>query len=616
MGGLGNSLKSILTLLPVDAQTALLSKLKISDESKSSPAGAILMGMYLLEYTGFPKYIDELIGEEHRAISEMIADWHNKPIEKEPLIPSTGMILSLMAADMIACPRTITPAYKFESLAEEWCTGPLLGIEPSLLNDDRLGRAMSVLGATPQNLQDILFKMIMDTAKQANIPLKKFILDTTLLQLNGKFKDAPKAVPGRGNNSYVQLIVSLAIASDSRLPVGFDVLAGNTSDSKTLPDVYESVNRIADDGDIEFLMDRIYPTPSNILFLEERKEERMVNWVSPLKMGLSEKRVREEINLADQESKWKPISYRSTKEIAQKVNPPISAFETTWTLSEKIKPDLEEGQKRRPKGSVKTVEIEVRCVFYRHQLNAEKEKENREAKLQKLEEALKEFSSKLNKWQYKELDYCKLKLHGLLKSYACVGKFVQYDLIQSESGIITLSWSWDTVSIEAEHKYDGLFALLTNYTSRQVNSNQLLTKYRSRDQIEVDFKLMKGLLDLERVLYQRPERIDVFIFLKVIAFFILAFLRSLAKEEGIKTTERKIQESMGDMLLTEITVLPLGYKTYSVGRDTELNKMLRKLFSLPEPRVLIGVLNEKEQSKIDAYIQNWHEDWKKDKTDP
>ena len=616
MEDLSKGLESILTLLPLDAQKALLAKHKNSDDSKSSPAGAVLMGMYLLEYTGFPRYIDELLGEKHRTISEMIADWQNNPVGKEPLIPSTGMILSLMAADMIACPRTITPAYKFEEQAKEWCTGPLLGIEPSLLNDDRLGRAMSVLGATPQNLQDILFKMIMGTAKQADIPLNKFILDTTLLQLDGEFKDAPKAVPGRGRNSFTQLIVSLVIASGSRIPVSFDVLAGNTSDSNTLPAAYESVNQIADDGDIEFLMDRIYPTPSNILFLEERQEERMVNWVSPLKMGLSEKRVREEINLADQEGKWKPISYRSTKEITQKIDPPISAFETNWTLSEKIKPELEEGQKRRPRGSVKTVEIEVRCVFYRHQLNAEKEKENREAKLQKLEEALKEFSSRLNKWQYKKLDYCKLKLHGLLKSYACVSKFVKCDLIQSESGIITLPWSWDTESIEAEHKYDGLFALLTNYTPRQVNSNQLLTKYRSRDQIEVDFKLMKGLFDLERVLYQKPERIDVFIFLKVIAFFILAFMRSLAKKEGIKTTERKIQESMGDILLTEITVLPLGYKTYSVGRDTELNKMFRNLFSLPEPRALIRVLNEKEQSKIDAYILKWHEDWKKDKTNP
>jgi hypothetical protein len=52
---------------------------------------------------------------------------------------------------------------------------------------------------------------------------------------------------------------------------------------------------------------------------------------------------------------------------------------------------------------------------------------------------------------------------------------------------------------------------------------------------------MRGLLDLERVLYQRPERIDCYIFLKVMAFFVLAFLRSYAAEEGIKATEKEIQ---------------------------------------------------------------------------
>jgi hypothetical protein len=63
---------------------------------------------------------------------------------------------------------------------------------------------------------------------------KKFILDTTLLN----FKDAPKVVPGRGRDSFSQLIVSLVIASGSRMPVGFGVLPGSTSDSTTLPDVY------------------------------------------------------------------------------------------------------------------------------------------------------------------------------------------------------------------------------------------------------------------------------------------------------------------------------------------------------------------------------------------
>lgn len=53
---------------------------------------------------------------------------------------------------MIACPRNIILAYKFEEMAEQWRIEPLLGIEPSLLNDDRIGRAMSAIGENPQNL--------------------------------------------------------------------------------------------------------------------------------------------------------------------------------------------------------------------------------------------------------------------------------------------------------------------------------------------------------------------------------------------------------------------------------------------------------------------------------
>jgi hypothetical protein len=124
-------------------------------------------------------------------------------------------------------------------------------------------------------------------------------------------KDAPKVVPGRGKNSFSQLIVSLVIASGSRLTVGFGVLAGNTNDSSTLPGIYSTVNRIADEGEVEFLMDRIYPTPSNILFLKEHQNERMVYWVSPLKIGLSEKRVRELIDAAYHNGEWEPVNYSS-----------------------------------------------------------------------------------------------------------------------------------------------------------------------------------------------------------------------------------------------------------------------------------------------------------------
>jgi hypothetical protein len=82
-----------------------------------------------------------------------------------------------------------------------------------------------------------------------------------------------------------------------------------------------------------------------------------------------------------------------------------------------------------------------------------------------------------------------------------------------------------------------------------------------------------------------------------------------AAEEGIKATEKEIQESMGDMLLVESRILPLEMKIHAIARDTALNQLFRKLFSLPEPQMFIEVLNEAETSQIDIYIHKWHETW-------
>lgn len=605
MNDIGSIMLSIMKQLPQEAQNQLIPQLAISNEIDASPAGAILMGMHILEYAGFAKHVDQLLGEEHTSI-EKLKDHFQDP-GKSCLTPSIGIVLSLLVADMIACPRHITRGYQYVEMAEKWQTGPLLGIEPKLLNDDRIGRALTELGVDKKSMEEVLYNLVMDSSQKAGIPLNKFILDTTLLQLSGDFKNAPKVVPGRGRDSFSQLIVSLVVASGSRMPVGFGVLPGSTSDSTTLPDVYNSVHRIADDGAVEFLMDRIYPTASNIRFLMEHQDERMVFWVSPLKMGLSSREVRERIQGAWELELWKPITYRSTREVSEKIEPPLTAFETTWILRDIIKPDLEPGQTRRPKGSIQTVEIEVRCVFYRHEVTAGHEKLRRETEKMKLEEALNEFTLKLNQRKFRELKHCQIKLDERLKAYPNAKKFVQCTLSEGESGVISLNWLWDEMALSAEEKYDGVFALLTNYKKEQVNGNQLVKKYRGRDQVEVDFKDMKGILDLERIIYQRSERIDAYIFLKIIAYFMLTFLRSFAEKAGVKTTEKKIQESMGDMLLVEGEILPLGVKTYAIARDTELNKLLRKTFDLPEPLDLIKILNEGSLQQIDSCVLQWYE---------
>ncbi len=608
MNDIAAVLKSAKEILPPEVYDEFVQLLGNSDNLEASPAGAVLMGMYILEYLGFARYIDELLGEEHTSIEYLKEQYKLRGVLKKTTIPSHGIILSLLVADMIAYPRRITPAYKFEEMAQTWRTGPLLGIEPSLLNDDRIGRVMSAFGAKKENMDEFLYAMIKGTSKKAAIPLDKFLLDTTVLQLDGKFKDADKVVPGRGKRSFAQLVVSLVVASGSKLPVGFAVLAGNTNDAKTLPEAFENIHRIADEGPVELIMDRIYPTPSNIFYLKDQEERRENYWLSPLKTGLSTERVRQEIDTAYQKEAWIPIKYRSTKEIKANINPPLSAYETSWVLTETIKPELKPGQKRRPKGSITTREIEVRCVFYRHELQAIRDRENREKKQEALTDKLQDFAARLNKGKHTELEYCQKKLEKLLKD-SCVQQFVDCQLSLSEQELLTFSWSWNKQALEQELKYDGIFALLTNHSKKKVRANMLITNYRSRDEVEVDFKQLRGLLDLERVLFQKPERIDCYVFLKVMALFVLTFMRAYAKEAGMKVTERDIQENMGDMLLVENKILPLNLKYFGVARDTELNKLFREIFALPEPIKLIRVLNAEEIAKTDEYVQKWYEAW-------
>lgn len=94
MKEIGAIIKSSQKLIPEWTQNELIEQLGTSETLEATTAGAILMGMYILEYVGFPRYIDELQGEEHTII-EKLKDYCQRrtPFER-PMIPGTGIILS------------------------------------------------------------------------------------------------------------------------------------------------------------------------------------------------------------------------------------------------------------------------------------------------------------------------------------------------------------------------------------------------------------------------------------------------------------------------------------------------------------------------------------------
>lgn len=590
--------------LPKKAQAELLRSLKLS-ESKFTAAGAVLVAMQLLSVLGVPRRIDQVLDEKHTSLAFLKQEMQ----AGRKQVPSTGIVICLLVADMLAYPKRIARIYNVQELAREWHTDKLLGIEPDLLNDDRLLRALSALGSQPSAMEDILQGMTLDVSERFQIRLSRFFVDGSLLQLDGAFAQADKVRPGRGENSLSQLATSLVAASGSRLPVSFRVLPGNTNDCTTLPYALSAMDRVAAPGIIEWIADRIFPTAKNILFLKSQTQ-REYRFIAPLKTGVSEKRFRQLVDQAWAKQAWQNINYRSAAEIRKNMERSYQAFETEWTLAEIERPELEPGQTRRPKGSAVIHEVTVRCTIYRHGHKAEQEKQNRQAEREACEAALQEFSKKLNKRNLQTVEECRKAGENLLKDFPKAKPFVNLSFSENAHKAVLFSWTWDEAAYAREELYDGVFAMLTNHPEKEVSANETLRRYRDRNQIEMNFRDLKGLFDLERIFIQIPERIDAYLFVKVLAYFVLAFLRWYAEEQGYgKLTEAKIQDQLSELGISRISLEPLGIDKWSVANDNALAAFYRSSLELPDPHEFIEILNgmTDAEQQITRWLQTWEQ---------
>jgi transposase len=393
------ALKEILNVildLPKEAINALRNKLAPTNEceadiTSSTPAGAVFMGMELLDRLELPAIIDAAIGEMHTPLEEL-----RKNVDKaseEMGKPSTGTILSLLVADMLAKPKEVMRIYKVEEITKKWNLFKIFGIEEKKLNDDKILRCMSKLGRECGIINEILLKLSLGVNEKFGVPLERFFLDSTVTELDGEFKKADKVCFGRGSDLSKQLITSMIASSGSKIPVGGFVYSGNTNDATTLPDAIKVIDRIAKEDKSEtkeLVVDRIYLTAKNIVAMRNSPNVK-IKWLGPLKSGLSEERFRELIDEAYEKGLWTDISYRSPKEISQNQKPALKAFETAWTMTDEIKPELKTGQKRRAKGSIQKIQVEMRCVAYTDENRAADEKKSRDKRKVKIDKKIGEF---------------------------------------------------------------------------------------------------------------------------------------------------------------------------------------------------------------------------------
>ena len=138
--------------------------------------------------------------------------------------------------------------------------------QAAFLNDDRIGRSLDRLFDADRSA--MLTKLVLSAIREFNIDLDQFHNDSTTLTLTGEYRDAdgrevrnqPTVVVTYGHNKdhrpdLKQLLFVLTVSADGAVPIHYRALDGNTEDSTTHIESWETLRQLAGRADFLYVAD-------------------------------------------------------------------------------------------------------------------------------------------------------------------------------------------------------------------------------------------------------------------------------------------------------------------------------------------------------------------------
>ena len=570
------------TQLPPQQQQQLAGELKI-DVAKATPAGAVLIGFSLAQTFGIGETIDYLLGETHLTVQQM----QDELAQGAKFRISTGTACEVLIADMLGCYKNLTRLYHIEEACDAWHVREILGLPSEKLNDDRLGRALDTLNENPALMGDLLPILVVKATERFGIPLARFYNDTSAMPVWGKMEGNDKVQFGHGGLPGLrQLILNLTTLAGPSLPVTANIDPGNVQGGPVFNRTLGAISGLTQ-GEFEMVIDRGILNHYNMhLMLAEKR----AFFIGPLKEELCRSWLLNTLRTAGEKA-LVPIAYRSKEEARKEQPSHYEALEATYSFQVELDP-RRPGEARKKKGERRFAEHTVRAVIYRDNNKKQRDAERRAKDIAKVEAKLQELQSKLNKRNLCTVEACQSRVREIFRGLPELRQAYRVTVATNAHSAVTLAWVKDAEVLQEAALTDGLFVLLTNHPVEAVDANELLTRYRGRNDIEMSYRFLKGALDLNQIFLRKPSRVDAYCYLKVLAMFVLNLANwFLAREGKKKMTPQKLQEALGNTTIVEQRLEPFGFRHWAGTNVTEPIRILIDLFHLPDPVAIVAAIN-------------------------
>lgn len=407
----------------------------------------------------------------------------------------------------------------------------LLGLaegQAALLNDDRVGRALDRL--FDANRAALLTELVLNTVREFKVDLDQIHNDSTTLTLAGEYRNADgRQVQGRptlvvtyGHNKdhrpdLKQLLFVLTVSADGAVPVHYSALDGNTSDSTTHIETWETLCRLARRQDFLYVADCKLCSKATMAHIDKHHGR----FITVLPRNRREdKWFRTYIQTHDppwEEAVRRPHPRRRSGcedvwKVVEAELPSKEGYRIVWVWNSLMAAEDAEGRQARIEKAYLGIErLQTKLQGKRCRLRL------RESVDEAVQKILKESGAQ--RWLRVEIGEGKEPIYRQEKR-GRPGSDTRYVRKERLRFLVAARIRDDIVA--EDERSDGMFPLITN--DRNLALKQILEAYKFQPKLEKRHEQLKSVQYLAPVWLKNVSRIEALLFLYFIALLIHALL--------------------------------------------------------------------------------------------
>ncbi|MET8332075.1 IS1634 family transposase [Streptomyces sp. NPDC005181] len=456
-----------------------------------------------------------------------------------------GQVIEVLVANRLSSP---TAMVRVGDWARTWAVEEVFGVDPALLNDDRLARA---LDAIAPRLEEITGSVGAQAIAECGIDVAQIHWDMTSMSLFGAYEDQEEDFPqvryGHPKDRRVdlkQIQAGLAVSRDGGIPVFHRVYDGGAGEVAQVVGAMKALRKIAERKDFLLVADSKLVSYPNITALLDAK----VDFIAPIPAA----QVKAEVYAALDVASAQLVDYVNDRD--RERNTPADQRESYRVLE-----DLHAMAGPRKADPVHR----LRRILVHSTGNAKGQQAARAKRLTKAAEDLDKLQRSAGGRYYNTTAKIEARIGVIAKTRRVAG-CLRTTVTTDPDGRPSLTWYFDQGVLDTEAAADGWYALVTRLTPEQADAAEVLKRYKGQGAVERRYRDFKGPLAVAPVFLEHNRRIAALITVICLALLVFCLIerqvrQALGPEQtmsGLYPDNRKVRPT-GRMILYHLDSLTL-----------------------------------------------------------